>query len=357
MLFKPNGLEAQQRKETGIDYCGIDLHQDKSEICIIDENGDLILQATIATTRKSLEAFFSGRPGMRVIMEAGGSSPWVSRVIEELEHEVFVCHPRKIRLIAESTIKNDRVDAEVLARLARIDIEFLGRVTHRSEEAQLLRSNLTARTALVKARTKWISTVRGILRAFGFKVGKGRAGTFHRRCAKLDIPDALRETIQPLLKQIESVTEEIEGLEERLERIAETMPEVDHLRQIPGVGLLVALYFVLTIDDPDRFRRSRDVAGFFGLRPSVRESADMKHYGRITKQGDPEMRRLLVQAAHTMIRSKKRSHLRDWALKLVERRGKGKATVALARKLAVLMHHLWVTGEVFRPFPENAKAA
>jgi transposase len=115
----------------------------------------------------------------------------------------------------------------------------------------------------------------------------------------------------------------------------------------------VATYFVLTIDDPDRFKNSRDVAPFFGLRPSMRESASVKHFGRITKEGDPEMRRLLVQAAHALLLTKADSELKTWALALAERRGKGKAVVALARKLAVLMHHLWVTGEVYQPFPKR----
>jgi len=131
------------------------------------------------------------------------------------------------------------------------------------------------------------------------------------------------------------------------------LPEVEHLRQIPGVGPVVATYFVLTIDDPNRFKQSRDVASFFGLRPSMRESASVSHFGRITKEGDPEMRRLLVQAAHACLLTKADSELKTWALALAERKGKGKAVVALARKLAVLMHHLWVTGEVYQALPNK----
>ena len=110
---------------------------------------------------------------------------------------------------------------------------------------------------------------------------------------------------------------------------------------------------MLTIDDPNRFRHSRDVASFFGLRPSMRESASVSHFGRITKEGDPEMRRLLVQAAHACLLTKADSELKTWTLALAERKGKGKAVVALARKLAVLMHHLWVTGEVYQATPNK----
>ena len=138
--------------------------------------------------------------------------------------------------------------------------------------------------------------------------------------------------------------------------MAAEIPEVEHLRQVPGVGLIVALHFILTVENPERFRRSRDIAAFFGLRPTMRSSGDVSTYGRITKQGDPEMRRLLVQAAHALMRTRKDCQLKDWALALKERRGKQKATAALARKIAVLMHHLWVTGEVFEPYPERKAA-
>lgn len=341
-----------------MDYCGIDVHQKESVICILDEEGEVIERSEIPTSRKALDGYFGMKDRIRVVIEAGGSSQWVSRLIEKQGHEIIVCPPRQIRMIAESTLKSDEIDAEILARLGRIDVGFLGRVTHRSEETQLLQANLTVRSALVKSRTKWVNTVRGVLRGFGYKVSGGSTGTFHQRCANnTDIPEPLMETIRPLLTQLELITEEIERIEEKLNTIACGFPEVDHLKHIPGVGLLTALSYVLSIDDPERFRRSRDVSAFYGLRPTVRGSGDVKHYGKITKQGDPEIRRLLVQAAHAMMNSKKDCHLKQWATKVTNRRGKGKATVALARKIAALMHHLWITGEVFQPFPSNTKKA
>ena len=339
-----------------MEYCGIDLHQDKSEICIIDEDGEVMERTTVRTTRRGLSRYFGGRARMRVVMEAGGSSPWVSRLVESCGHEVIVCSPRRVRLIAESTLKADAVDAEVLARLVRIDPGFLGSVTHRSEEAQRLRSQLTVRSALVEARTKWINTVKGILRGFGYRVAGGGPRTFPQRVAKLDLPAELREVVKPLLAQLDLVTAEIDRREEDLEMVAKELPAVEHLRRIPGVGLIVALYYVLTIDDPERFRKSRDVAAYFGLRPTMRSSASVSYFGRITREGDPEMRRLLVQAAHGLLRTRARSHLQDWAVELAGRRGKGKAVVALARKIAVLMHRLWVTGEVFQPYPHKQAA-
>jgi len=286
-------------------------------------------------------------------MEAGGTSPWVSRLLGSLGHDVVVCSPRRVRLIAESTLKNDRVDAEVLARLVRLDPGFLKPIRHRSEEAQLLRGNLKVRSAMVEARTKWINTIRGLLRSFGYRVSGKVAHTFVERVDLMKLPDDLRAVIAPLLEQLDLLTGEIERRDEHLEEMVKDLPEVAHLREIPGVGPVVATYFVLTIDDPDRFKNSRDVASFFGLRPSMRESASMAHFGRITKEGDPEMRRLLVQAAQALLRTRADSQLKRWALALAERKGKSKAIVALARKLAVLMHHLWVTGEVYQAFPNQ----
>jgi transposase len=297
------------------------------------------------------------KPGTdEVIVEAGGSSQWVSRLIERLGHEVVVVSPRHVKVIAQSSMKTDEIDAEILARLGRIDLGLLGRATHRSEQSQMLQGRLTVRGALVDFRTQGINTVRGILRGFGYRVSKGSTPTFHERAAKIDLPDELRQVIDPLLTQLKNVTEEIKRIEKDLRAIAKDMPVIKQLREIPGVGLIVALSFVVTIDDPDRFRKSRSVGAFVGMRPSVRNSGGIQHFGRITKEGDSEMRRLLIQAAHSMMRSGTRCHLQIWASELAARRGKQKALVALGRKIAVLMHRLWVTGEVFNPFPNEVAA-
>lgn len=339
-----------------MEYCGIDLHQTYSEICILDEEGEVTETSRVRTSRSGLTRFFGQRQPMRVAVEAGGSSPWVSRLLGELGHEVVVCSPRRVRLIAESTLKNDTVDAEVLARLLRMDPAFLQPVRHRSERAQLLRSKLLVRRSLVEARVRWINTVRGLLRSFGYQVPGRVSRTFVERVDRVQLPTDLRQVIKPLLNELELVTGEIERCDEGLAELARELPEVERLRQVPGVGPITALYFVLSIDDPHRFRRSRDVAAFLGLRPSIRASGGVSHYGRITKEGDPEMRRLLVQAAHAMMLTRADCSLKRWAADLRQRRGAGKAAVALARKLAVLMHHLWINGRDFEAFPKSMAA-
>ena len=340
-----------------MEHCGIDLHQSYSEICIVGGSGEVEERLRVRTSRPALTRVFGNRERMQVVMEAGGSSPWVSRLVEGLGHEVIVCSPRRVRLIAESKLKNDAIDAEILARLVRMDPDFLRPIRHRSESAQRLRCQVQVRRALVEARTKWINTVRGMLRGFGYRVAGTVPGTFVERVDRAELPDELREVIAPLLEQLDIVSGEIERCDEALTRLAASIPAVRHLQQVPGVGPIVALYYVLTIDDPHRFRRSRDVAAFFGLRPSMRSSGGVCQHGRITKQGDPEMRRLLVQAAHVHLLTRRDTALKKWALEIEKRRGKGKRSVALARKLAVVMHRMWVTGEDYRAFPKQTAAA
>jgi transposase len=172
-----------------MDYCGIDLHQDKSDVCILSEDGEVMERATVRTSRRALSRYFGSRERMRIAVEAGGSSPWVSRLIEGCGHEVVVVSPRRVRLIAESTLKADEIDAEVLARLVRIDPGFLGSVQHRSEEAQMLRSKMTVRCVLVESRTKCINATKGILRGFGYRVPGGATRTFSARFGKVEVPE------------------------------------------------------------------------------------------------------------------------------------------------------------------------
>lgn len=339
-----------------MEYCGIDLHVSYSQICILDEEGEVMETSRVRTSRPALAKFFGRRDRMNIVIEAGGSSPWVSRHLEGLGHEVLVCSPRKVRLIAESTLKNDKVDAEVLARLLRMDPAFLAPIRHRSERAQLLRSKLLVRRSLVEARTRWINTVRGLLRSFGYRVAGKAPHTFSERVDRMKLPDELRRVIEPLLEQLDLVSGEIARRDEEISEMAQEMETVKRLQQIPGVGPLTALYFVFSIEDPHRFGKSRDVAAFFGLRPSMRESGNSSHYGRITKEGDPEMRRLLVQAAQAMMITRADCQLKHWAAEIEGRRGKMKRSVAVARKLAVLMHRLWITGENYEAFPKSTTA-
>lgn len=332
-----------------MEHCGIDVHSKSSEVVIVDERGERSDGARISTTESSLRRWFGGRAPMVICLEAGGQSAWVARILTSLGHDVVVANPARVRLIAEATLKNDQVDAETLARLVRADRRLLCPIIHRSADTQRQRGVLRARRALVNARATCLNTSRGILRSFGFRTPSRTAERLAASLVDSQIPEALVAVVAPLVQLALELDEKIAALDAEVETMGEAYPEVALLRTIPGVGPLVGLAFVLCLEDPSRFRRSRDVAGYLGLRPTMRESGSTSRYGRITHQGDTEMRRLLVQAAHGVLRSRADSDLKQWAQGLVARVGKKKAVVALARKLAVVMHTMWVQGEPFRP--------
>jgi transposase len=336
-----------------VEHCGIDLHLKSSQVTVVDGEGEVLERATIPTTEAGIRRWFGRRARMRILVEASGSSPWVVRLLAELGHEVEVIDPRRVRLIAQSTLKTDRIDADTLAELARLRTKLRTLVWQRSATSQRQRGHLRVRRALVEARAGFIVTIRGLLRSFGVRVASCRSDRFAARCQATAIPAELSEVITPLLVAIRDLDIRIAEMDTVVEHVGQLYPAVQSFQDIPGVGPVVALAFLLSIEDPSRFRRSRDVPGYLGLRPNLRASADVVRRGRITKEGDADVRRLLVQAAHAHLRSHTDTALKRWAEGLVPRIGKRKAIVALARKLAVLMHRLWITGEVYHPFPAD----
>ena len=332
---------------------GIDLGDRSSRYCILDEQGELLAEGSVATTKKGFAQVFGSKPRSRVALEVGTHSPWVSRYLAELGHEVIVANPRRVRLITDSSRKDDRLDAKTLARLARIDPELLSPIRHRSQQAQADLMVIRARALLVEARTMIVNAVRGLTKSYGERLPS--CGTGHVReglAGSLSAP--LQNALKPLLAEVESVSQRIREYDEQIENMAMSRyPETELLKQVHGVGALTALTFVLTVEDPHRFRRSRDAGAYFGLRPRRRESGDSRPQLRITKEGDAYVRKLLVQCAHHILGPfGPDSDLRRWGLALAARGGKNakkRAVVAVARKLAVLLHKLWVTGEVYEP--------
>lgn len=337
-----------------MEHVGIDVHQKYSEICWLSEAGEVQQRRRLPTTEASLRRFFGRIERVRVVLESSCVTPWVSRLLGEMGHEVVVLNPRRVRLVAESTLKSDTIDAEILARLSRFDLELLRPVYQRSEAAQELRTRLRVRTSLVKARTSLINSVRGSLRSRGYRMGSCPTASFVARWFELRLAPAVRELLEPLVETIAELTDRIAGLERELKATARSDELMLRLQDVPGVGPLVSLAYVGWMDRAERFAKSRDVGACLGLRPRVRGSGGKILRGAITREGDCEMRRLLVQAAHAALNSKKDFQLRRWAEAVAERVGKSKAVVALARKIAVLLHRLWVTGEPYRAFPHAA---
>ena len=336
---------------------GLDLGDKYSYLCLIDqEGGEVIEEGRLRTTPEALRRRFASEQPMRIAIETGTHSPWVSRLLEECAHEVLVANARKLRFIYANKRKTDQIDAENLARLARVDPKLLYPLKHRGEKSQAHMALIRSREALVSARTQLVNHVRGTVKSFGARLPKGPARTFHNKAPQQHLPEALRAALGPILETIGSLTERIREYDRKLETISkEHYPETELLRQVEGVGPLTALTFVLTLEDPHRFERSRSVGAYsLGLVPGRDQSGDSDpREKRISKEGDEMLRKLLVSCAHYILGPfGSDSDLRRHGEKIASRGGKNakkRAAVAVARKLAVLLHSLWVSAEIYEP--------
>jgi transposase len=356
-LMKKDSTVATKRKQIFREQkkltVGMDLGDQFTYYCVLDEAGEVVVEQKVATTKQAMKQVFSRMPRSRIALETGAHSPWVSRLLTQLGHEVIVAHARNVRLIGESSRKDDRLDARMLARLARLDPRLLSPVQHRSAEAQIDLTVIRARAALVGARTALVNAARGLAKSYGERLRKCGTQQVSKNLAA-GLSAELRAALEPLLAEVESLNQRIAEYDRRIEHIAtQVHPEVARLKQVKGVGTLIALTYVLTVADPHRFRRSRDVGCYLGLRPGRRNSGSSQPQLHISKEGDRYLRTLMVQGAHYILGPfGQDSDLRRWGLKLSERGGsnaKKRAVIAVARKLSVLLHKLWVSGEVYQP--------
>ena len=340
---------------------GLDLGDRSSWYCVLDGAGEVLLEQKLGTTPKAMKEVFGGMPRSRIALETGMHSPWVSRLLSELGHEVIVAHARNVRLIGESRKKDDRMDAQTLARLARIDPQLLSPVKHRSAKAQADLTVIRARAGLVRARTALVNTARGLAKSYGERLRGCNVRNMNPEKAEGLSPE-LQKSLGPLLAASAALSEQIAEYNERIEQMAkESYPQTALLKQVKGVGTLIALTFLLTLEDAHRFQKSRDVGCYLGLQPGRRNSGQSEPQMHISKEGDPYLRTLLVQGAqHILGPFGIDCDLRRWGLKLAERggrSGKKRAIIAVARKLAVLLHHLWVSGEVYEPLRNSNQRA
>lgn len=335
---------------------GLDLGDRKHAVCVLDAKGEIFKQESITNTRESLTALSKRHRGALMVMEVGMQSPWISRFLKDLGHRVLVANPRKVRAIYQNDRKSDRKDAEMLARIARSDEKLLHPIEHGTEEMQLDLLQIKLRDNLVRRRVDIISSVRFTLKSLGIKLRSPNTASFARHARKtLQAGHAsVLVMIEPSLQVLDIMTEQIRALEKSIETTAcEKYPETEFLTQIAGVGPLTSLTFVLTVGDPTRFRRRRDVASYFGLVPKRDQSGETDKQLRISKAGDSYMRRLLVNAAQYILGPfGPDCALKRQGIKLAERgggRAKKKAVIAIARKLAVLMLALWYDEELYEP--------
>jgi len=336
---------------------GMDLGDKTSRFCVLDPDGQVLRESRVGTTRKAMTQVFGQLGRCRVAIEVGTHSPWVSRLLKSLGHEVIVANARQVKLISASSRKDDCLDAQTLARLARVDPQLLRPIRHRSERAQQHLMVIRVRASLVGARTALVNTVRGLAKAIGERLPScdpDQMGVQRMESLSAEVG----ETLRPLLQEVESLTAKIQALDQKIEQIARSeYPETRLLRQVSGVGALIALTFVLTVEDRERFQKSRDVGCYVGLRPKRSSSGESEPQLRITKEGDLYLRKMLVQGAHGILaRRAPDTDLKRWGLRLCQRGGKNakkRALVAVARKLAILLHRLWVSGEVYQPLRQG----
>jgi transposase len=333
-------------------YIGLDLGGIRCHFCELDADGDVVEEGTVRSTEAALSKRFGPMARARIVIESGPSSRWIDELLKSLGHDVIVANPRKVKAIFGNENKCDKVDAEMLARLGRTDPKLLSPVTHRSQNAQAGLRLVRSRDIVVRNRSMQINTVRGQCKAAGVLLPPMDSACFAKR-AKLLLPENLLPELEPLLDSIGQLSEVVARYDRMLqERADELAPAARKLTQVPGVGLLTAVTFVLTIDDAKRFENSRKVASYLGLRPGRDQSCGPDKELPITKCGDRRMRYLLVQCANVILKKNGAdTELRRWGLQLAGtgKNAKKRAVVAVARKLAVLLHRLWVTGRDYDP--------
>ena len=332
---------------------GVDLGDQYSEVCVLDAAGEIEKRQRIATTSQAVQRAFAALPKARVVLEAGTHSPWLSRLLETLGHEVIVANPRQVPIIGASITKDDKSDAELLARLGRVDPKLLAPIQHRGAKVQHDRALIQVRASLVGMRTMLINQVRGLVKAQGERLPKCSTESFAKQ-ARARLEGERFRGQELLLQQIESLTTSLRELDRTIERMCqEDYPETQRLRQISGVGPITALTFVLWLESPTRFLRSRSVGAYLGLCPKRRDSGERRPELRITKAGDTYLRQLLVQCAHYILGPfGPDTDLRRFGKRLIAQggsRAKKRARVAVARKLAVLLHALWRSGADYEP--------
>lgn len=359
MKTSQNSQQASSKQSLTV---GLDLGDRQHVFCALDHRGAVLESGRVGNTPEALGPWLSRWPDATVVMEAGTHSPWISRLIEGADHPVIIANARKTRAIWQSDRKDDFRDAQMLARLGRVDPLLLSPVSHRNEAVQRDHILLKSRECLVKTRVQTINTIRGLLKSQGILLPSGWSTESFARKARDFLDHCVLPLVEALLEVVKVCNEEIKLLEQRIEAlIAHTYPAAARLRSVPGVGPITALSFVLTLEDPHRFRKARSLGAYLGLTPKRDQSGQCDKQLRITKEGPATLRRLLVSCAQYILGPfGPPSALREVGQRLAQRGGKNqrkRAVIAVARKLAMVLLKLWQRPErSYQPFPLQAAA-
>lgn len=331
-------------------FVGLDVSLAKTAVCVLTEHGKIMEEVEVVSEPEPLISLLEGLEGVveAVGLEAGPLSQWLHRAMTEIGLPAVVMETRQVKgALKAMPIKTDRRDAEGIARL--LHLGWLRPVHCKSVSAQQVRAILAARKAVQGNMIALEMSLRGLLRNFGLKVGAISRGRFEARIWELvDGNTMLEAATEPMLRVRSALRQELAGLEKLVRQMACEDPVCLRLMTMPGVGAVVALTCRSAVDDPLRFRSSKNVGPWVGLTPSRSQSGERDVSGGITKAGDVNLRRALCQAATVMLHRGRGNALRTWASHVAKRRGRKRAMVALARRIAVVLHRIWVDGTTFR---------
>jgi transposase len=339
-------------------YAGIDVSLERSSVCVVDAAGRIVREARVPSEPEALAQFFEqlGAPVTRIGLEAGPLSQWLHAGLTAAGFEVVLLETRRVKAaLSALVVKTDRKDARGIAQLLRMG--WFRPVHCKSPPAQEVRALLVGRKLLQSKLLDVELSIRGILRGFGLKVGQVSKGRFATRIRELVAGQPMLErVVEPMLRAREALRAEYHALHRAVLGLVRADATCRRLMTVPGVGALVALTSASAVDDPTRFGRSRAVGAHFGLTPKKYQSGETDVTGGISKVGDAMVRTALYEAANVMLtRTGRFSTLKRWALGVAKRRGMRRAKVALARKLATILHRIWVDGSSFR-FGKEAAA-
>lgn len=331
-------------------YAGIDASLETVNICIVDREGTVLLERKVEAEPEIIADVLHGfgRPFERVGLEAGPTASWLYTELRAAGVPAICLECRHVKAgLSAMRNKTDRNDARGIAHLVRLG--WFRQVFVKSDEAQRIRMLLVGRTHLMNKSHDIENCIRGSLKVFGLRIGTVTRRAFEVRVLELiEGDESLQAIVEPLLRARRAMVEGFERLDRLCRQLAMRDPICKRLMTMPGVGVVVALTYRTGVDAPERFKRSRDVGAHFGLTPRRYSSGQTEYDGRISRSGDEMVRTALYQAAHVLMHHGRWSSLRSWAMRIAKRRSMKAAKVALARKLAVVMHRMWIDSTDFR---------
>lgn len=337
---------------------GIDVGDRNSHFCVRTREGALLMEGSVETKPEAMATWMNGWRSQRMVIETGTHSRWIAELLKLMGHEVIVANARKLKLITENENKSDKVDAQLLSKLGATAMEWLHPVYQRRADTHLELTMVRARNLLVEQRTTLVNYIRGVAKSEGVRLPSCSSESVER-IASEQLPATLRAMLSGVLHILAQLNEQIRWYDRQIEHACNTKygEQTRWVLQVKGVGPVTALTYVLTIEDPERFKNSRSVGTYLGLVRKKRQSGQRDPQLGISKAGDEMLRKLLVNCAHHILGPKGAdSDLRRWGLRLVEaglragnRRARKRAATAVARKLAVLLHVLWSQQREYDP--------